>query len=88
MSVGGVWEIVDFTSDGALDTALPESNADTVGDLVADAVGSLPGAGLLVAWTVWGWGSVRRITGVNTYEQVSPGAGLPHRSGSGSRTCF
>ena len=25
---------------------------------------------LLVAWAVWGWGSVRRIDGVNTYEAV------------------
>jgi hypothetical protein len=70
MAVGGLWEIVEYASDGMLDTALSEGNADTVGDLVADAVGSLLGAFLLVAWAVWGWGSVRRITGVNTYEDV------------------
>lgn len=70
MSVGGLWEIVEFASDGMLDTALSEGNADTVGDLIADAVGALLGAALLVAWTVWGWGSVRRITGVNTREDV------------------
>ncbi|WP_121257686.1 hypothetical protein [Nocardioides ferulae] len=68
MAVGGLWEIVEFSSDGLLDTALSEGNADTVGDLVADAVGSALGALLLVAWAVWGWGSVRRVTGVNTYE--------------------
>jgi hypothetical protein len=70
MAVGGLWEIVEFTSDGTLDTALSEGNADTVGDLLADAVGSLLGALLLVAWAVWGWGSVRRVSGVNTYEDV------------------
>ena len=70
MAVGGLWEIVEFTSDGVLDTGLSEGNSDTVGDLVADAVGSLCGAALLVAWAIWGWGSVRRITGVNSYEDV------------------
>ena len=70
MAVGGLWEIVEFASDGVLDTALSEGNPDTVGDRVADAVGSLLGASLLVAWAVWGWGSVRRVTGVNDYEEV------------------
>lgn len=71
MSVGGLWEIVEFSSDGVLDTALSEGNPDTVGDLMADAVGSLLGAALLVAWAVWGWGSVRRVTGVNTHEDAN-----------------
>jgi hypothetical protein len=70
MAVGGLWEIVEFASDDMLDTALSEGNSDTVGDLLADAVGSLFGALLLVAWALWGWGSVRRVTGVNTYEDV------------------
>ena len=70
MAVGGRWEIIEYASDGTLDTALTEGNADTVGDLVADAVGSLLGALLLVAWAVWGWGSVRRVTGTNRYEEV------------------
>jgi hypothetical protein len=70
MAVGGLWEIVEFASDGVLDTALSEGNPDTVGDLVADAIGSLLGALLLVAWAVWGWGSVRRVTGANTYEDA------------------
>jgi hypothetical protein len=55
MAVGGLWEIVEFTSDGVLDTSLSEVNSDTVGDLVADAVGSILGAFRLVAWAVWGW---------------------------------
>lgn len=70
MAVGGLWEIVEFTSDGVAGTQLSEGNSDTVGDLVADAVGALLGAGLLVAWALWGWGSVRRITGVNDHEDV------------------
>lgn len=70
MAVGGLWEIVEYTSDGVLGTALSEGNLDTVGDLLADSVGSLCGALLLVAWAVWGWGSVRRVAGVNTHEDV------------------
>jgi hypothetical protein len=70
MAVGGIREIVEFASDGLLGSDLSEGNVDTVGDLVADAVGSLPGALLLVAWAVGGWGSVRRIDGVNIYEAV------------------
>lgn len=70
MTVGGLWEIIEFSSDGVLDTALSEGNADTVGDLLADAAGSVLGALLLVAWALWGWGSVRRVTGVNTYEDA------------------
>jgi hypothetical protein len=70
MAVGGLWEIVEWTSDGLFGSDLSEGNTDTVGDLIADAVGSLLGALLLVAWAVWGWGSVRRIDGVNTYEAV------------------
>lgn len=70
MAVGGLWEIVEYASDGTLDTALSEGNADTVGDLVADAVGSLLSALLIVAWAKYGWGSVRRVTGTNTYEEV------------------
>lgn len=62
MAVGGLGEIVDFSSDGVLDTALSEGNSDTIGSVL--------GALLLVAWAVWGWGSVRRVTGVNTREDV------------------
>jgi len=46
-------------------------NDDTVTDLVADGSGALVGGGLLVLWNVKGWGSVRRIPGVNTHEDVS-----------------
>jgi hypothetical protein len=70
MTVGGLWEIIEFVSDGVLGTELSEGNSDTVGDLAADALGSALGALLLVAWAVWGWGSVRRVAGVNTYEDV------------------
>lgn len=70
MTVGALWEVVEYSSDGLLGTQLSEGNTDTVGDLVADASGSVLGALLLVAWAIWGWGSVRRVTGVNTYEDV------------------
>jgi hypothetical protein len=46
------------------------SNDDTVGDLIADSLGSLCGAALLVCWARWGWGSVRRIPGENRFEDT------------------
>jgi hypothetical protein len=44
------------------------SSADTIGDLIADPLGSLCGAALLVVWAPWGWGSIRRIRGENRAE--------------------
>ena len=46
------------------------SNRDTVGDLIADTLGSAAGGILLVAWTKYGWGSVRRIPGESRYEDT------------------
>jgi hypothetical protein len=71
ISIGALWEIVEWSSDAWFGSNLSVNNDDTVGDLVRDGLGSLVGAGLLVAWARFGWGSVRRIPGVNTYEEVS-----------------
>ncbi len=71
ISIGALWEIYEWRSDAWLGTALSEGNDDTNGDLVRDSLGSLVGAALLVAWARFGWGSVRRIPGVNTHEDVS-----------------
>ena len=71
ISTGALWEIYEWRSDAWLGTALSEGNDDTNGDLVRDTLGSLVGAALLVAWARFGWGSVRRIPGVNTHEDVS-----------------
>jgi len=65
---GAVWELYEWTSDALLGTELQLGNADTVGDLAADSLGSLLGAALLVCWARWGWGSVRRVPGENAYE--------------------
>ncbi|MFD2091026.1 hypothetical protein [Blastococcus deserti] len=70
IAVGALWEIVEWRSDAWFGTALSEGNDDTNGDLVRDTLGSLAGAGLLVVWARFGWGSVRRIPGVNTHEEV------------------
>lgn len=64
-ALGAVWELVEWFSDGVLGSALQEGNADTVGDLAMDCLGALGGAGLLVLWTVRGWGSVRRVPGTH-----------------------
>lgn len=70
VTVGALWEIYEWRSDAWFGTTLSEGNDDTNGDLVRDTLGSLAGAGLLVAWARFGWGSVRRIPGVNTHEEV------------------
>jgi hypothetical protein len=67
-AIGALWELCEWTSDHTLGSRLQESNDDTVGDLLADSLGAATGAGLLVLWTVRGWGSVRRIPGENRYE--------------------
>jgi hypothetical protein len=71
IAVGALWEIYEWRSDAWFGTTLSEGNDDTNGDLVRDTLGSLAGAALLVAWARFGWGSVRRIPGVNTHEEVS-----------------
>lgn len=47
-----------------------EGNDDTVGDLISDTLGSIAGGLLLVAWTKYGWGSVRRVPGENRAEDI------------------
>ena len=71
IAIGALWELVEWRSDAWFGTALSEDNDDTNGDLFRDTLGSLVGAGLLVVWARFGWGSVRRIPGVNTHEDVS-----------------
>ncbi|TQN42751.1 hypothetical protein FHU33_2159 [Blastococcus colisei] len=71
IAVGALWEVYEWRSDAWFGTDLSEGNDDTNGDLVHDTLGSLVGAALLVAWARFGWGSVRRIPGVNTHEDVS-----------------
>ncbi len=70
IAIGALWEIWEWRSDAWFGTQLSESNDDTNGDLVRDTIGSLIGAALLVVWARFGWGSVRRIPGVNTHEEV------------------
>jgi hypothetical protein len=70
LAVGALWEIFEWSSDGLFGSALSEGNTDTVGDLIADACGSLAGGALMVLWARRGWGSVRRIPGENRREQM------------------
>jgi hypothetical protein len=71
IATGALWEVYEWRSDAWFGTNLSEDNDDTNGDLVRDTLGSVVGAALLVVWTRFGWGSVRRIPGVNTHEAVS-----------------
>src|SRR5918994_5516565 len=70
VAIGGVWEIVEWASDGVLGSNLSMGNDDTVGDLISDTLGATAGGLLLVAWTKYGWGSVRRIPGGNRAEDI------------------
>jgi hypothetical protein len=70
LAAGALWEIFEWTSDGLFGSALSEGNTDTVGDLIADACGSLAGGALMVLWAKRGWGSVRRIPGENRREDT------------------
>jgi len=56
VAVGGLWEIVEWSSDNVLGSQLQLSNSDTIGDLIPDSLGSLRGAALLVVWARWGRG--------------------------------
>jgi hypothetical protein len=71
VAVGGVWEIFEWVSDGVFGSNLSMGNDDTVGDLISDTLGAAAGGALLVAWTKYGWGSVRRIPGDNRREDVA-----------------
>jgi hypothetical protein len=82
VAVGGLWEIVEWSSDNTLGSRLQLSNDDTVGDLIADSLGSLCGAALLVCWARWGWGSVRRIPGENRFEDTEASDRRPAHAGA------
>jgi hypothetical protein len=70
VAIGGLWEILEWTSDGTFGSRLQLGNDDTVGDLIADSSGAAVGATLLVCWARFGWGSVRRIPGENRFEDT------------------
>jgi hypothetical protein len=70
VAIGGLWEIVEWSSDNLFGSELQLSNDDTVGDLIADSLGAATGGALLVVWARYGWGSVRRIPGDNRREEV------------------
>lgn len=63
LAIGAVWEILEWTSDQTLGSQLSLGQRDTIGDLVADGAGAFWGGLLLTAWTVFGWGTVRRLPG-------------------------
>lgn len=70
ITLGALWELVEWAADNWFGTHLQLNNDDTVGDMLRDSLGSVAGAVLLVAWARYGWGSVRRIPGDNTAEDV------------------
>jgi hypothetical protein len=71
LAVGAVWEMAEYTSDRFFGTHLARSERDTATDLMVDGLGAVAGGALLVAWALYGWGSVRRVPGQNRAEQIS-----------------
>jgi hypothetical protein len=63
LAIGAVWEVLEWTSDEVFGSNLSLGEQDTIGDLVADSAGALCGGLLLLGWTVFGWGTVRRLPG-------------------------
>jgi hypothetical protein len=63
LAVGSVWEMAEYTSDHYSGSNLSKSDRDTATDLMVDGAGSAAGGALLVVWSLYGWGSVRRIPG-------------------------
>jgi hypothetical protein len=63
LAIGALWEIFEWISDHTLGSSLQLGQEDTIGDLVADATGALGGGLFLLAWTVFGWATVRRLPG-------------------------
>src|SRR5262249_38735170 len=68
LAIGALWEGFEWVADHAVGSHLQLGLNDTMGDLAADASGAFLGGALLVVWTVYGWGSVRRIPGENRAE--------------------
>jgi hypothetical protein len=71
LAVGAVWEMAEYTSDHFFGTNLAKSERDTATDLMVDGAGAAAGGALLVVWSLYGWGSVRRIPGESRREAVS-----------------
>ena len=74
LALGAIWEMLEWVADTLWDAGLQEGNTDTVTDLTLDGAGALVGGGLLLLWTVRGWGTTRRIPGTNEVEATATGA--------------
>jgi hypothetical protein len=61
---------VESSADHLFGSHLQLGLDDTMGDLAAGGAGAAVGGLLLVAWTLYGWGSVRLIPGENRAEQT------------------
>lgn len=70
MAIGALWELVEWALDAWAGADLQEGLTDTNRDLLADTIGAVLGALLLVQWSRHSWGSVRRIPGENRFEEV------------------
>lgn len=77
---GGLYELYEWFADTYLGANLYTSYGDSIGDLADDAIGSLLGGVLLVAWQGAGWSSHRRRAhaGEGPREE-DPVAGLGER---------
>jgi uncharacterized membrane protein YjdF len=61
LAIGALWEIFEWTSDHVAGSSLVQGETDTVSDLLADACGAAAGGVLLLLWSIFSWGSERRL---------------------------
>jgi predicted membrane protein DUF2238 len=71
LAIGALWEIFEWTSDHVFGSHLVLGEQDTVSDLVADGCGAAVGGLLLLVWSIFGWGSERRVPAVEARQTVA-----------------
>jgi hypothetical protein len=61
LAFGACYEVYEWTVDHFFGGDLKIGEADTVGDLTMDALGSALGGALLLVWAEYGWRTIRRV---------------------------
>lgn len=78
-SLGALYEIYEWIANHALGGHLQVGDADTISDLVDDAVASMAGGCFLGLWASRGWGTTRRVPARALERRLNAGT-TPARS--------
>lgn len=60
LSAGAVYEVYEWSANNLFGASYFIGYADTIGDLVVDALAAAAGGALLVVWATFGWSTTRR----------------------------